>query len=271
MHITFPNTAYELLVMFVPYVTILLGLAYLIFPAQLIHYSGLRSVPGSPHAIGEGRSSFAGPMLALGLGSVLLQEPIALQPGLSFSIALAWSLAAFGRLMQIVFDAGWRKRLQFRLIISLVLAGLAWYVAEVPNFVCLDVSSVYCAFPQTIRGQAIWGVAAISLVMGLIALFLPGQTLSLMKLEPRARVLFAIGEPRGLLAGMYISIGLVVLLTPQPVEFVALVLAGCWALTGAGRFISIVVDRAFGLFNVLTTLFELGLGIWLGGLILGYF
>ncbi len=257
--------------MFVPYLTILIGLAYLIFPGPLLYYSGLRPVPGKPEAIGEGRASFAAPMLALGLGSVLLQEPIALQPGLSFSIALAWTLAAVGRMMQIMFDAGWRKRLQFRLVVSLVLSAIAWYVAEIPKFVCLDLSSQYCAFPQTIRGQAILGVAVLTLLMGMVALLLPGQTLKVMRLEPRARVLFAIGEPRGLLAGMYISVGLVVLLTPQPVEFVALVLAGCWALTGAFRFVSVVVDRATGLFNLLTASFELALGIWLAGLILGYF
>ena len=257
--------------MFVPYVTILLGLAYLIFPAQLLYYSGLRAVPGRAHAIGEGRSSFAGPMLALGLGSVVLQEPIALQPGLSFSIALAWTLAAIGRFLQILIDAGWRKRLQFRLAISVVLAALAWYVAEVPNFVCLDLSSPYCAFPQTLRGQAILAVAVISLIMGLIALILPRQTLKIMKLEPRAQVLFAVGEPRGLLAGMYISIGMVVLLTPQPVEFVALVLAACWCFTGFGRVLSILIDRAVSVFNIMSAIFELSVGLWLAGLILGYF
>lgn len=252
--------------MAVPFITLLLGLAFLVMPARVFHYMGLRALPDKPEAVGEGRSSFAGPLIAVALSCLLLQ-----QPSLYFLLALSWTLAAFGRVLQMLFDgASMRKRIHLRFFIAAVLAGLAWYTTETPGFTCFEVGLVNCHAPVTLYEWAVLLVALLTLALGLVALLLPGLALRILRLESRITHRFGRGEPRGTLAGFYTALGATVLLMPQPADFVVLALAGAWLLTGMGRAFSMVVDRGFTPYNISGTVFEIGIGGVLLAMMFGY-
>ncbi|MDJ0613872.1 MAG: hypothetical protein QNJ29_09345 [Rhizobiaceae bacterium] len=271
MTFQFPTTGEEFMIMLVPLVTLLLGLAFLLVPGRLLSYMGLRARPDKPEAIGEGRSSFAGPLLAVALCCLLLQEPIALQPGLNFVLALGWTFAALGRVLQMVFDGGWRKRIRVRFALAVALAILAWVHADIPTFWCFETGLVNCYSPQSTFEWLLYMVALLTLVLGLVALFLPKLALRILRLESRMRYPFGVGEPRGTLAGFYTSLGLTVLLMPQPLDFVALMLGAAWLLTGVGRALSMVVDRGFTPYNIAGMVFELGIGTALLGMMFRIF
>lgn len=251
-------------------ITVLLGLVFLLAPRQLLNYMGLRARADRPEAFGEGRSSFAGILLAVGLSCLLLQEPLALQPGLNFVLAFGWTLAALGRILQMIFDHGFRrKRIQARFLLAAALAALAWNATEVPTFLCVDGFSIQCGLPQDWLHIVIYGVALMTLILGLVALLTPRTALEIMRLESRVRTPFGRGETRGSLGGMYTALGATVLMTPQPLSFVALMLGATWLFTGAGRAVSMVLDRGMTLYNLLGTLFEIALGLLILGMIFG--
>ena len=233
----------------------------------MLHLMGLRVHPDYPNAKGEVRSVFAAPLLSTGLACLLLQDPIALQPGLNITLAIGWTVCVVGRIMQIVLDGGYRKRVYARLFISLVIAGAAWFAAEMPYFVCLQAFSTYCEFPSSQAGWFVFAIALITLLVGLAMLFIPATILQLLRLEHKTTTVFAIGAPRAINAGFYIAIGGVYLVQPQPPDFVALVLAGLWLISGFGRVISLVFDRNYHLYNILVMLLQFGTGLMIAGLV----
>lgn len=256
-----PNTADELLVLLVPWLTLALSLGFFLVPRRIFKFMGLQPLATHPEAIGESRSSFAGAIAALSLGCLLLQEPLALQPGLNFMLAVAWTISAFGRLLQMFFDkAAKRKRIQTRLALAVTLAVMSWTVTEVPTFRCGFWVNAGCNAPTDFAGWFLLGLAVFTLLIGALALFLPKLALRIMRLEPRLDTPFARGEPRGTLAGFYIAIGGTYLMAPQPPDFVALVMGAAWLLTGIGRLFSIFLDRGYTLYNALGCLFELAVG-----------
>ncbi len=266
MSFSVPNTASEFILTGVPFLTLLLGLAFLVFPKRTLRVFGLQTVPGMPDAIAEGRSSFAAPYLVAGLGCLLLQHPLAPQPSLVFMLAAGWSVSAFGRILQMVLDqGGTRKRLHLRFSISAGLAAGLWFIAEMPVFRCLQLAGGACGTAYAGLGVWITLAAGLTLVLGLIALFGPALGLKILRLQARSNMLFSRGETRGTLSGFYVSIGGTVLLMPQPVDFLVLVLGALWLVTGIGRLVSMVVDRAWSRYNFVATLFELAVG----GVVLG--
>ena len=269
MNLTFPDTGHEFLVMIVPILTLFLGLGFLVFPRTIFSFMGLEPRPVNPEAIAEARSSFSGALLAVSLGCLLLQDPIALQPGLNFVLACGWTIAAAGRVLQMLFDNGLRKRVQARFILASGMALAAWWVTEVPAFRCADPLSEFCNFPSEFHGWVLMAVALLTLGLGLISLFMPDAALSIMRLQTSIKTPFARGETRGTLGGFYCAIGGTYLLLPQPVDFVALVMGAAWVFTGIGRMLSILVDRGWTLYNVFATLFELVIGTLVIGLIFG--
>ena len=247
--------------MLVPIITLLVGFAYLIFSRRLLHIQGLEALPRHPEAIGEGRSSYAGILLALSLGCLLLQEPMALQPGLNLMLALAWLLAGAGWLLQMVIERARGVQQIAKVMAALALGMLALWTAEPaePGF-------------RHPNGYAEWiflGVAVLTGVLGLISLVLPRLALKILRLQNRVEVAHAVGEPRGILAGFNLSLGATYIFVPQAQLFVGLVLGAAWILTGAGRVLSVVVDRGASVYNFLAILFEIGLGAVLLALIFG--
>lgn len=261
MTFSFPQSAHDFVVLLVPTLTMLLAFAFLIVPGRVLRFMGLEAVPGRPSAIGEGRSIFAGAMLAVGLACLLLQEPLALQPGLNLLLAVGWSIAAFGRVLQMVLDGGLkRKRIQTRFIIALGLAILAWSVTDVPYLACLDFSVANCTTPISARAWFLFAVAALTFAIGIIALFMPLLALKLMRLRVRSSVPFARGEVRGTLAGFYLAIGGIYLLMPFPADFVALVMGAAWFFIGVGRLAAVIFNRGNAEFNLILAIVTGGIG-----------
>ncbi|MEO0329333.1 MAG: DUF4345 family protein [Pseudomonadota bacterium] len=271
MTFSIPNTAHEFLVLLVPFLTLALGMGFFLAPKRIFRFMGLQPIDGRREAIGEGRSSFAGAMIALSLACLMLQEPLALQPGLNFMLAAAWTISAIGRVLQMTLDGAWRrKRIQVRFIIAVGLAAMAVSVTNVPIFVCVDYFNTSCALPGNTREWFLSLLALLMFGLGLIALFIPGLALRIMFLEPRKNTPFARGEPRGTLAGLYMAIGGTYLLQPQPIDFTALVLGAAWLFTGIGRLVSIIFDRGWTVYNVVAFVFEAGVGLIAIGFVLGW-
>jgi Domain of unknown function (DUF4345) len=95
--IYWPQTLGEGLGFAVAAITALLGL--LAFVAPRIAFTIARIEAKVPDAIAEGRASFGGVFLALGLGSILLAQPL-----LTLVLGGVWSMMAMGRIVSMIFD-----------------------------------------------------------------------------------------------------------------------------------------------------------------------
>lgn len=261
MVFTFPQTFDQAFIMLVPFLTLLIGLLYLVLPRKILHFCGVEAVEGKPHAIGEGRSSYAGILIACGAGCLFLQEPLALQPGLNLMLAFAWLIAGFGVMIQGLVDDGLDFRVFGRMLAFLVLGSVALQSAEL-----LEINP---QMPQSLTEWIFAGVAILTAVLGLISLFMPKLGLRILKLKPQEAFPYAKGETRGILAGFYLSLGATYMLLPQAQLFVGLVLGAAWILTGIGRFISIILDRGATLYNFAGVVFEFSIGGLLLMLIFG--
>lgn len=261
MVFTFPQTLDQAFIMLVPFLTLVMGVLYFLFPKRILNYCGVEAVEGKLHTIGEGRSSYAGILMACGAGCLFLQEPLALQPGLNLMLALAWFITGFGISLQVSIDGAANRHVVARMVVSLILALIAYLSAD---FLEIDFR-----LPSYFSDWVFFAVAVLTLVLGLISLLLPGLGLRILKLKPMEIAPFAKGETRGLLAGFYISLGATYLFFPQAQLFIGLVMAGAWLLTGIGRFVSILVDRGATLYNFAAVIFEIGIGSLLLGLVFG--
>lgn len=271
MPFSLPNTAGEFIVTVVPLLTVIIGIAFLIIPRRALRAFGLQSKPGIPDAVAEARSSFAAPYLTVGLACLILQHPLALQPSLMLLLALGWSLAAVGRVFQMMFDQGWRrKRVHLRFVVSATFAIASWAYMPNPYLRCGPGSFELCLATVASVSPIFLFAALLTVALGLLALVFPELGLRILRLQPRANAPFARGEIRGILGGFYIAIGAVFLLLPQPLDFLALVLGVLWLLTGVGRTLSLILDRAWSRYNIMATLFELALGAAILAQMFGY-
>lgn len=262
MVFTFPQTLDQALVMVVPFLTLMIGIVYFSFPKRILHFCGVEAIEGKPHAIGEGRSSYAGILIASGAGCLFLQEPQALQPGLNLMLAFAWLITGFGIMTQGLVDDGLDFRVFGRMLFSLILGSVALQTATL-----LEVIFQLPRFPID---WVFASVAALTALLGLISLITPKIGLKILKLQPQEAYPYAKGETRGVLAGFYLSLGATYLLVPQAQLFLGFILGAAWLLTGIGRLVSIGVDRGATLYNFAGVIFEVGIGILLLGLILGF-
>lgn len=261
MVFTFPQTFDEAFVMFVPFITLLVGLAYLVFPRKVLNFCGVEAVEGKPHTIGEGRSSYAGILIAAGAGCLFLQEPQALQPGLNLMLAFAWLITGFGIMLQGLIDDGLDFRVFGRMLAAFILGSIA-----------LDGAELLSINPQMPRFPLEWVFSAVAVLtagLGVISLVLPKTGLKILKLQPMEAYPYAKGETRGVLAGFYLSLGLTYLLVPQAQLFLGFVMGAAWLLTGLGRLLSIVVDRGATAYNFAGVVFEAGIGLVLLALVSG--
>jgi len=256
-----PENLYEALFIVVPVITLIIGFAFLVMPRRMLALSGLEAKETNPEAIGEGRASWAGIMLAMALGCLLLQEPKALQPGLSLSLGLAWLITALGICLQGLLDGGFNQILVRRLLVAVVLASLGLWTSEY----------IVSSFSWPIRYQdwILFLIALFTLVLGLISLFLPSVALKILRLTPKDNTKNASGESRNLLAGFNIALGGSYLIFPQAFVFLGLILSFAWLLTGLGRLISMIFDRGLTVYNVAGLVFELALGLLAFSVIFG--
>ena len=249
MPITLPQTSSEFVILAVPMVTLLLGSVFLLLPKTALGWLGIENQPQTPEAIGEGRSSFAGFLMGTSLCCLLFQQPIAQQPGLTFMLAAGWLLAGLGKTVQLIADGSRRKRDMIYMVLAFLMGAAALTVAE-PAI----------ASPQLPQTRGDWFIALVALittVFGLVCLLLPDRALALLRLQTTAGRQEAAGEPRAMLSGFYMSVGLANLFGLG--LFAALVLGVCWAMTAFGRLVSILSDRGRSLYNGLSLVFDLAM------------
>jgi cytochrome c biogenesis protein CcdA len=112
--------------------------------------------------------------------------------------------------------------------------------------------------PQTTGEWLTFISAAITVLFGLFCLLFPRMTLSILRLQTRPDSPEALSESRGTMAGFYLGVGIAMLLTaPQPL--IAFALGAGWAFTAFGRAVSILLDRGFTWFNLISLLLEVAL------------
>ena len=100
-----------------------------------------------------------------------------------------------------------------------------------------------------------WSSAAVTVLFGLILLFLPGVSLRIMRLQPSDLRPSAVGEARSTMAGFYLGVGLCCILLAQPFLYMALGIS--WLFTAFGRLVSILSDRGSTFYNWFSLVLEL--------------
>ncbi|KFB08674.1 DUF4345 family protein [Nitratireductor basaltis] len=92
-----------------------------------------------------------------------------------------------------------------------------------------------------------WSSAAATIFIGFIAMFAPGTTLRLLRLDNPPMHNSGLSTVRAQLGGFYIGIGVAAILFAQPLIYLTLGLG--WSLALFGRIISMMSDRANTLHN----------------------
>jgi hypothetical protein len=111
--------------------------------------------------------------------------------------------------------------------------------------------------PQSLGEWLSFASAAVTVLFGIFCLVLPRTTLKLLRLQTMPDAPEAVSESRATIAGFYLGIGITTILLAQP--FLALALGAGWAFTAIGRIVSMVLDRGFTPFNLVSVLIELAL------------
>jgi hypothetical protein len=100
-----------------------------------------------------------------------------------------------------------------------------------------------------------WASAAVTVLLGLFALFAPVTALRILRLETKPDHPEAVATARASLAGFWIGVGLSCILLAQPLLYVALGLA--WGITAFGRLVSMMSDGGKTLYNAAALAAEL--------------
>jgi len=114
-------------------------------------------------------------------------------------------------------------------------------------------------WPMTNGEWMAWGSAAVTVLFGLVLLFLPGLSLRLLRLRTTDNHPEALSEARSTMAGFYLGVGLCCILLAQPLLY--LVLGFSWLFTAFGRVVSMLSDRGNTAFNWVSVVIELVLAI----------
>jgi len=222
--------------------TLLLGLGYFIFPLRTLSHLKLEGVERHFEAYGEGRSSFAGFLIAVGALVLMMPGAIAV-----LLLGACWLTAFVGKLLHVLIDGSRRLSVIIRLLIALCLAGFLLIGIEIPDF--------NLVIPVILTDLLPFISAIITVLFGLMCFLFPTTSLHLMRLRPKDTHPAARGEARGTLAGFYLGIGGAVLLIGGFVPTLMLGLA--WMMTAFGRIIAMLSDKSNNGFNWLSLLLEL--------------
>ncbi|MER0237274.1 DUF4345 domain-containing protein [Fulvimarina sp. MAC8] len=114
------------------------------------------------------------------------------------------------------------------------------------------------AVPTEFRDLLPFIAACVTILLGLIALFAPRLTLRALRLQARETRPEAAGEPRSIIAGFWLGVGIVALFFFDQM-FIQLCLGAGWLMSGFGRFVSILSDDGVTLLNWLVLLIMLAL------------
>lgn len=110
-------------------------------------------------------------------------------------------------------------------------------------------------WPMTNGEWMAWASAAVTVLFGLVLLFLPGLSLRLLRLRTTDNHPEALSEARSTMAGFYLGVGLCCILLAQPLLYLALGFS--WLFTAFGRVVSMLSDRGNTAFNWVSVVIEL--------------
>jgi hypothetical protein len=100
-----------------------------------------------------------------------------------------------------------------------------------------------------------WSSAAVTVLFGLIMLFLPRIGLRILRLQTAPDHPEATSEARATMSGFYLGLGLCCILLAQPLLYMALGFS--WLFTVFGRVVSMLSDRGNTLYNWISLVIEL--------------
>jgi uncharacterized membrane protein HdeD (DUF308 family) len=100
-----------------------------------------------------------------------------------------------------------------------------------------------------------WSSAAVTVLFGLIMLFLPKAGLRILRLQTSPEHPEALAEARATMSGFYLGLGISCLLLAQPLLYLALGFS--WLFTAFGRIVSMLSDRGNTLYNWISVVIEL--------------
>jgi uncharacterized membrane protein HdeD (DUF308 family) len=100
-----------------------------------------------------------------------------------------------------------------------------------------------------------WSSAAVTVLFGLIMLFLPRIGLRILRLQTTPEHPEATSEARATMSGFYLGLGLCCILLAQPLLYMALGFS--WLFTAFGRVVSMLSDRGNTLYNWISLVIEL--------------
>jgi uncharacterized membrane protein HdeD (DUF308 family) len=100
-----------------------------------------------------------------------------------------------------------------------------------------------------------WSSAAVTILFGLIMLFLPKIGLRILRLQTSPEHPEALAEARGTMSGFYLGLGICCILLAQPWLYIALGFS--WLFTAFGRIVSMLSDRGNTPYNWISVVIEL--------------
>jgi cytochrome c biogenesis protein CcdA len=109
-------------------------------------------------------------------------------------------------------------------------------------------------WPTTDGEWLAWSSAVVTILFGLILLFLPRTALRILRLQTVPDHPEAVAEARGTMAGFYLGLGLCCILLAQPWLYIALGFS--WVFTAFGRIVSMLSDRGGTLYNWISLVIE---------------
>ena len=109
-----------------------------------------------------------------------------------------------------------------------------------------------------------WSSAAVTILFGLIMLFLPRIGLRILRLQPVPNHPEAVAEARATMAGFYLGVGISCMVLAQ--EWLYLALGLSWLFTAFGRMVSMLSDGGNTPYNWISVIIELALA----GMALGF-
>jgi len=240
-----PVTPAQWLTWVAPVATLVLGLAFFLAPASILSRMGLTGADGHHEATGEARSNFAGFLIGLAISAMLFD-----QPGLYQTVGMAWAVAVAGKLAHVIFDGGRSISVLLRLVIALGLAAVALSQAGLPQ--------IEFDMPATTPDWLMSGVAALTALIGFVALVVPRVAMAVLRLAPREGAEAAPGELRGTFAGFHIAVGMAAILFGG--VFIPLALGAAWLIAAFGRMISMLSDGGNNPRNWLLLLIQIMFG-----------
>ena len=112
-------------------------------------------------------------------------------------------------------------------------------------------------WPMTQGEWLAWSSAAVTILFGLIMLFLPRIGLRILRLQPVPGHPEAVAEARATMAGFYLGVGISCIVMAQIWLYLALGLS--WLFTAFGRIVSMLSDGANTPYNWISVIIELAL------------